>query len=261
MKNYVKEYKGHKVPEGAMYYGQDTEKYCEGWYMVDESSGKIKYQPIDGSRWDFGHYGMPDSAIELPEESDLDIKWGDAPECGCGNSWVWVIDNLSKHEPHWARKNDRGHIVAFGGVPTWGKRAEENGRITVCRRPEQPMPSKAEWLPEVGEWCECYVWTTTNGGEKRWISLPVIGHSKTSRSESCKGKAGIIIDSCEHDGKFIFCDEFRPLKTEEEKKREAIKEIVINSIDTSKFKVSEMGAIAEFLNQIVAKFDVIPVCD
>ena len=78
MKNYVKKYKGYDVPEGATHYLPDTEKYCEGWYMVNEASGRIKFRHINGALWHSTHYCIPNSAIELPEEPKA--EW--MPEVG-----------------------------------------------------------------------------------------------------------------------------------------------------------------------------------
>ena len=68
-KNYVKEYKGYKVPEGATHYKKKSTSYLEGFYKtlgegVNES---IKFCGVeDGSLWVGGCLGMF-GAIELPE--------------------------------------------------------------------------------------------------------------------------------------------------------------------------------------------------
>ena len=87
MKNYVKKYKGYDVPEGATHYGPDIEEYCEGWYMVNEDSGEIKFQNIDGKLWHLNHYCIPDSAIELPEEPIAEWMPEVGQECEVTDHW------------------------------------------------------------------------------------------------------------------------------------------------------------------------------
>lgn len=60
MKNYLKEYKGHKVPEGATHYGAETDLYYEGFYK--EGSHRI----AKCNRWVGTSGRIPDHAIELP---------------------------------------------------------------------------------------------------------------------------------------------------------------------------------------------------
>jgi hypothetical protein len=182
MKKYVKEYKGHKVPDGA------THWLVNGFAKRDDNNESVSVIGcFQGATWRKCSYGMLQNAIELPEEPKAD-EW--MPKIGeeCVVSYPY----------------EDGNFKCFNG---------EKVLIISCGRCE--MTSK-------------YVYTGHNT-KHGYVAL------------SAKG--------------------FRPLKTEEEKKREAIKEIVINSIDTSKFKISEMGAIAEFLNQMIDKFDVIPAGD
>ena len=171
---------------------------------------------------------------------NLDIKWEDAPEWAdvrgsIGNELVWAGNGRYEY----ITGNLRGNIYQNIGID-----------VTVIEnRSEQSIPSKAEWMP-VGRCTHIYGGgvATREEEEVTIIGIDNIGNYVFQNDKS----------TCYYSDP---ASEFRPLKTAEEKKREAIKEVVINSIDTSKFKVSEMGAIAEFLNQMIDKFDVIPAGD
>ena len=143
----------------------------------------------------------------------------------------------------------RGEVYYFDNV---GEFVLSNAGHRYLKENLEPLPKapqvwNGEGLPPIGTVCECFVWTNFAGGEKRWVPRPVIGYSKTSMSETHMGKAGIVIDSCERDGQFIFCDEFRPLKTQREKDREAfVKGLVkvLNSVPNGT-SLSDLHAMAE----------------
>lgn len=72
MKNYVKEYKSHKVPEGATHYGAETEDYNEGFYKNGYEAcqgyeGCEEYAiKLNCSDWIHTGLPIPSHAIELP---------------------------------------------------------------------------------------------------------------------------------------------------------------------------------------------------
>lgn len=61
MKNYVKEYKGHKVPEGA------THWLVNGFAKWDDNKSISVIGCFQGATWKKCSYGMLPNAIELPE--------------------------------------------------------------------------------------------------------------------------------------------------------------------------------------------------
>lgn len=68
MKNYVKEYKGYRFPEGATHFTEKTDKdYAAFW------NNDILWVLIDDIIEEYPAHGIPKSAIELPEANQ---EWG-----------------------------------------------------------------------------------------------------------------------------------------------------------------------------------------
>lgn len=77
-KNYVKEHKGRKVPEGAIFYQEDSDLYRESFWDV---KGNVWVVGIY-DRWVKPSRGMPGELIELPE---VPQEWNGEglPPIGC----------------------------------------------------------------------------------------------------------------------------------------------------------------------------------
>jgi hypothetical protein len=97
-KNYVKEYKGYKVPEGATHYNEGNMLWPE--CFINKNTGEV-YKLDEPRIWVLSERVMPTTAIELPEEQSQ--EWVDGlPPVGCecevkhGGSWV-SSEVLRKH--------------------------------------------------------------------------------------------------------------------------------------------------------------------
>ena len=77
-KNYVKEYKGHKVPEGATHYASETKFQRVGFYK--ENGFKPQFFSVNlNEEWvNSINKKIPATAIELPLATEID--WDSAPE-------------------------------------------------------------------------------------------------------------------------------------------------------------------------------------
>ena len=101
MKNYVKEYKGYKVPEGATHYNSESISYVEGFYKYDNN--KVIFAPAETLEWliEDNPQWIPIDAIELPEAPQEWNGEGLPPvgaECVMsydGNNWVECVINYS----------------------------------------------------------------------------------------------------------------------------------------------------------------------
>jgi hypothetical protein len=78
-KNYVKEYKGYKVPEGATHYNEGNMLWPE--CFINKNTGEV-YKLDEPRIWVLSERVMPTTAIELPEEQSQ--EWVDGlPSVGC----------------------------------------------------------------------------------------------------------------------------------------------------------------------------------
>lgn len=92
MKNYVKEFKGYKVPEGATHYNSESISYVEGFYKYDNN--KVIFAPAETLEWliEDNPQWIPINAIELPEAPQ---EW--MPEVG---EECEVLDTCYAHPKH-----------------------------------------------------------------------------------------------------------------------------------------------------------------
>lgn len=97
MKNYAKEYKGLKVPEGATHYNEANMLWPE--CFIDAKYGRV-YE-IDGNGWKLSTKTMPITAVELPQ---VEQEWNGEglPPVGCecvmsydGHNWSRCVINYS----------------------------------------------------------------------------------------------------------------------------------------------------------------------
>ena len=137
---------------------------------------------------------------------DLDIKWEDAPS----DSAVWIVHNKGVNPSEWySEEDDKGRYfrVSNPGIG-YSRKAFVCNAITVHHRPEQPIPSKAEWMPSVGE--ECLGNIRNDMGKWSYVEVTPLYQFESEWAVAVNGSSILS-----------YCDEFRPLKTTEEKKREA----------------------------------------
>lgn len=71
MKNYVKEFKGYKVPEGAVYYNEGCGIHQEGFWSERDDLGKAHFISTKGGRFTHKKFNLPNIAIELPEAEQV----------------------------------------------------------------------------------------------------------------------------------------------------------------------------------------------
>lgn len=86
MKNYVKEYKGHKVPDGATHYHMGNTSYFESFYYCDDS-GTVMFFVVDklnkSTSWNRSNLNMPPMSVELPLATEIDWDGKGLPPIGC----------------------------------------------------------------------------------------------------------------------------------------------------------------------------------
>ena len=149
-KNYVKEYKGYKVPEGASCFVEACEAYRN-------------------------HFGKTVAGVD----------------------YVFVVDN---EDPEWVSLSDMLPLSIRGAVEL----------------PEEPTQEWVDGLPPVG--CECFVeYPYDDGCFKPFHGkkVTILGYCSDSDGESvftAHGSNGFIA---------LYANGFRPLKTQEQKDREA----------------------------------------
>ena len=155
MKNYVKEHKGHKVPEGATHFTEATVSKYEAFWAND-----IAWVLIDDMIEEYPAQGIPKYAVELPEADEKKMDYRNP---------------LLKNKQEWNGE----------GLPPVG-----------CR-------CSATWLelPDGGcnDFCEVAIKGYFDG--EVWLSkVNGVGYSEVLKVKDC---------------------EFRPIKTQQEKNREA----------------------------------------
>jgi hypothetical protein len=78
------------------------------------------------------------------------VDWSKAPE----GYPLWIVDNEGENLSRWHQLRDGGYFDESG--QRWSLRAENRGRITVYRKPDEPVAPAwtGEGLPPVGTVCE-----------------------------------------------------------------------------------------------------------
>lgn len=168
---------------------------------------------------------------------DLDVKWEDAPNdtavyitspngFNTGSGWFTFNDLLSAYVELSSRQSK-----VYVGLDGVGK-----GWYKVHARSGKPIPSKAEWMPVVGEECE-----VESDIRDVWVKGMYVGiDSIGSHVFDVEKKHLWRIDS--------ISVLVRPLKTAEEKKREAFKVRVIeilSSIHKDDFTPEEIASVLD----------------
>ena len=199
------------MPYGATKYQEDTERFHESFWDNDGNVWVIGIR----EKWIKEAFSIPESLVPLPEEPSLDIKWEDAPT----DTAVWIVDNRSdpKVSDWYEEVGARGTTYAkISGAHTY-LTTKDSESITIHHRPEQPMPPKAEWMPEVGEECVVsYPYEDGNfkcfDGEK--VLIISCGRCEMTSEYVYTGH------NAKHGYVALSAKGYRPLKTSEEKKRE-----------------------------------------
>ena len=225
MMSKVKTYLGHNVPDGATHYHKGNSTYIESFYLLDGEN--VMFSTIGNTKgWERSNMYMPPVAIELPEE-ETKPDWDSAPT----DTAVWIDDNnpnsgndfsgwfeFDKHNERYS-SSDRG-----GNLSTLFR-----DKYTVHHRPEiKPEVWDGKGLPPVGAVCEM-VCSQYNDNE-----APEYGHDGL-KVEIVSYKNNMAVFIYENDGEWYASlsdnyKHFRPLKTQEEKDREAFIEWVSHAI-------------------------------
>jgi len=159
--------------------------------------------------------------------SEMDIKWEDAPD----NSLVWVQDinpDCGNDLSGWFQEMDDKYVE-------WGSRnfiLKADECYAVHRRHvADPVSAPAEFVPTVGEECEFNYSPLSDGSE--WVRCFIVGNVKDGRRAfqeiTSHGVKGVKVAGS--------LGMFRPLKTEEEKAREAFIEDCFNATPLGKTDV------------------------
>tara|TARA_R110000824_G_scaffold220201_4_gene407292 strand:+ start:319 stop:840 length:522 start_codon:yes stop_codon:yes gene_type:complete len=141
---------------------------------------------------------------------DSDIKWEYAPT----DTAVWIQDNDTVNGSDFSGwfndVNDKGQYYECGSGSY--VRTRNDDMFSVHHRPEQPTKAE-EWVPVVGEECEGLLMDKANNSS--WVAVKLL-YNFDGEWAIQKVEAGTL----------AYCDQFRPLKTAEEKKREEFIECV-----------------------------------
>lgn len=219
-KNYVKEYKGYRVPEGASHVIHND--IDPTFYKKVDINPEIFI--VNTNTWaKLPIYAEFGAAIELPLSTK--IEWDSAPS----DDAVWIVADDSRISSGWfhALSNDGVYKPFKAGDLFW---SENPSHGTVHHRPVEDKP--AEWdgegLPPIG--CECEVFV---GG---WVKCNV----------EFIGVVFVVYTT--HSGEHInkIDTKFRPLKTQEEKEREAFHLAVIDAcmgIHKDDFNIDEIASV------------------
>lgn len=222
MKNYVKVYEGYQVPDGSKYFIEESAIQRAGFYKW--SANELMFFSVSDCRgWMKSiNSEVPSCAIELPEEQDLP-SWGDAPS----STAVWIIANDSRIKADWFEhdaKEDK--YLSVDGQGLWWPGDSEN--MEVHYQPAIIQPELQGWMPEVGVGCEVL-------HDKRWIKCFYIGFD-INHDHVYQFASDFGIHKC-------YMNAFRPLKTQQEKDREALYLAVIDActpIHKDDFNINEI---------------------
>lgn len=114
MKNYVKKYKGHDVPEGAVYYGPETLSSYETFY---DKHKIVISRIIHGTRSDFSQLKIKTERtdlIELPTEDELVPEIGGWCESPDGDKLFYV--GTTEHNCHVFELADNDGLTSFDSL-------------------------------------------------------------------------------------------------------------------------------------------------
>lgn len=118
------------------------------------------------------------------------------------------------------KENGSGDILArWQFNDTWSIQSTDKlPDLKIIRTPKEAPVKDEPYVPKVGDECEVYTWVMRESGQdKEWTTTMVYGT-----------KDGKVIGDCwEWSGKVALYDQFRPIRpirTEEDKKRDWLKE-------------------------------------
>jgi hypothetical protein len=194
----VKEFKGHKVPDGAtrfLAFDQFIDQPCRHeFYKIVE--GKVWYFDYDDKDW-FKSTSIANfnKSIPLPEQPE--INWNESPS----DTAVWIVSFRSGSDWHELSK-DGQQYNKVGSERFWTIGDDDDEYFTVHHRPMK------EWEPVAGKVCEALF-------AQVWVSVFFIGNAY---------EYGVGLENIKT-GEIHKVDpekiKFRPLKTQQEKDREA----------------------------------------
>ena len=236
-KNYVKKYKGHKVPEGSQ---RVLESFMDFYKMED---GIIYFYSTFRNDWEEpGDAINYNQSIELPKV-EPDIDWPNAPS----DAAVWITPFNPNYTDGWYRKSGVVYM-RFSSGGDWSV-SDEGLYFTVHHRPmdyKNPLlknKAAGEWvdgLPPIG--CSVLLNITNedaflfscNGNTMITIpnntELVVIGHC--IRHDNKKTCATLMAKDCNKYKGFttINPDFLSPIKTQEEKDKESFDKAVFKEL-------------------------------
>tara|TARA_R110000737_G_scaffold316623_1_gene327001 strand:+ start:738 stop:1484 length:747 start_codon:yes stop_codon:yes gene_type:complete len=214
MKKYVKEYKGKKVPEGATHYIESADllfyrkNIRKDWVYFSESVSGWAYANISKLSLDV-------RATELPE-AQQELDWNAAPS----DIAVWITANDSRISAGWFEYDTKREVfMACDGRGLWWPANSED--MEVHYQPTINQPESAKWNGEglPPENIQCLVELASRWGKDKKVCITGVLFS------SVDGEKRL----CEVDGEWFdgFESQFYPLKTQQEKDREALEKLLI----------------------------------
>tara|TARA_R110000772_G_C13310322_1_gene440468 strand:+ start:45547 stop:46284 length:738 start_codon:yes stop_codon:yes gene_type:complete len=233
MKKYVKEYKGHQVPEGADSFGEKNDFFPQNCFYKDSGSKVFVV-----NQW-MKTLSQRKDLIPLPEARQ-ELDWSAAPS----DVAVWITANDSRIRAGWFEYDKKREVfMACDGSGTWWPASSENMEVHYQPTTSQSEPVKwnGEGLPPVSTVCEFI-----HSGISSWQYGEVIYHLDNkivlkSNEEMWSDTHGIAIIHIDNSLKF------RPLKTQQEKKREAFINAVAGEFLDGEFDRRTIESIASRL--------------
>ncbi len=150
----------------------------------------------------------------------------------------FVDDSPSQREGFY--KWDANELMFFsvGNYRGWVESIRSEIPDSAIELPEEP---KSEWMPEVGDECEML------DDRGQWVAVNIFAEYDGFIHGWHKERTTPYYSND--------LSEFRPLKTQQEKDREAFINTAIRSIDTTKFSIGQMDIVSKVINQLaVARF-------
>jgi len=242
-KNYVKEHKGKAVPEGATHW-REAENGIVDFFMRNSANGPMLV--FLSNEWlRRRDHADEDGIKELPNQPALP-NWDEAPS----KDAVWIEDIEHQKLSFWGlvrnsniyRCDNDGYVCA-----------EFNDAITIHTRPIEPI---AEWVPTVGGTCLGRKFNSDSYEECKVVHIDGDSVLALFNAHHTKG----LPPKDPH-----WCESTNPLKSKEDKEREALLEIVKGHQPVVAGSESFMRFVNEYLDtyakNIIDAFDIIPKGD
>tara|TARA_R110000737_G_scaffold164445_1_gene192038 strand:- start:679 stop:1443 length:765 start_codon:yes stop_codon:yes gene_type:complete len=239
----VKEWGGAKVPEGFTYYMNGNFYNMEGTSPVCR---KMKSIISYYSTYSFDF--IKANGVKLPEEVELpevkqdtskpEIDWSSAPS----DSAVWVVDHNSSagHDfSGWYHDlNSQNRYIGFEGGHL--SCANEGVKFTVYRPVKTITTEVAEWKLVAGGECQILNTQLHNAAYENCVINFIGSYVFVYTSDSCEERFGHV-ETCK----------FRPIKTQEEKERDELKDFLLQHQPSADSSMSQIDIIEQYMTNLM----------